>query len=245
VRKRYSSNYSLWPEQTRPRRAIPLTLAAGGFAIGIVCAVAVHNVVTDFLHRVSTQEVAQESTVAHVPLYATATAPAPAADPVKPASRARSRRSVAKITLPTIGARAITPSPNTDGRGGGTDRGGDVLTGETPVAALTAPPASQPMTPIEDSKPADKPSTEASTRKAKPAARERPAKVHTHRTAQKKRERPTIYASRYSNMPFSGYRNVPFSGYRNGPYFGYRGHATYGYGGYGGGYGRVYAWPQW
>ena len=95
MRKRYSTNYSLWPEQARPRRAVPLTLALGGFAIGIVCAVAVHNVVTNFLRPVSTQEVARGSTVAHVPLYATATGPATAADPVEPASRTQSRRSVA------------------------------------------------------------------------------------------------------------------------------------------------------
>ena len=37
VHKHYGSNYSLWPEQARPRRAIPLTLKVGGFAIGIVC----------------------------------------------------------------------------------------------------------------------------------------------------------------------------------------------------------------
>ena len=136
MRKRYSINYSLWPEQARPRRAIPLTLAVGGFAIGIVCAVAGHNVVTGFLHPVSTQEVARESTVAHVPLYPAATAP----DPVEPASRTQSRRSVAKVTLPTIGTRSVAPSPGTDGRGGGTDgRGGDALAGETAVAALTAP----------------------------------------------------------------------------------------------------------
>ena len=96
--------------------------------------------------------------------------------------------------------------------------------GETPVAALTAPPAGQPMPSIEDSKPADKPAAE-STWKAKPAARERPAKVRTHRTVKKKRERPSMYASEYRNVP----------------YFGYRGHASYRYGGYGGGYGRVYA----
>jgi hypothetical protein len=221
VRKRYSSNYSLWPEQVGSRPPIPLTLAAGGFAIGIVCAVAVHNVVSDFLRPVSVQEVARESAVAHVPIYATA--PLNAADPVEPAGGTRSRPSMAKVTLPPIGTRAIAPSPDTDGRGGGTEvRGGDTLMGEIPVAALSAPPASQPMTP-EDAKAADKPAAEESTPKAKPAARERPAKVRTHRIVQKKRERPTMYASRY----------------RNGPYFGYR--AIYGYGGYG----RVYAWPQW
>ena len=41
VHKHYGSNYSLWPEQARPRRAIPLTLEVGGLAIGIVCGVAV------------------------------------------------------------------------------------------------------------------------------------------------------------------------------------------------------------
>ena len=121
-------------------------LAAGGFAIGIVCAIAVHYVVTDFLHPVSIQEVDRASAVTHVPIDATATAPTTAVDPVE-LSRTRSRRSVAKVTIPTIGTRAITPSPDTDGRGDTDGHSGDTLKGETPAAALTAPPASQPMTP--------------------------------------------------------------------------------------------------
>jgi len=189
-------------------------------------------VVTDFLRPVSIQEVDRESAFAHVPIDATATAPTTAADPAE-LSRTRLRRSVAKVTLPTIGTRAITPSPDTDGRGDTDGRSGDTLKGETPAAALTAPPASQPMTPIEDSKHANKPSLEASSRKTKHAARERPAKVHSHRTVRKKRERLNMYASRY--------RNGLYPGYRNGPYVGYGSHVTYG----GGGYGRVYAWPQW
>jgi hypothetical protein len=48
----------------------------------------------------------------------------------------------------------------------------------------------------------------------------------SHRTVRKKRERPSMYASRYRNMPF---------------YFGYGGRAASAYGGYG----RVYDWPQW
>ncbi|MGA8294434.1 MAG: hypothetical protein WB820_18485, partial [Rhodoplanes sp.] len=216
MHKRYGSNYSLWPEQARPRRAIPLTTAVGGFAIGIVCAVAAYNVVTDFLRPVSMQQVVRESAVAYVPINTTATAPVTAADPVEPGSRTRSRRSVAKVTLPTIGTRAITQSPDTDGRGDTDSRGSNVL-GDTP----TAPPATQPITSIEDSKPADKPSTEPSSWKTKHAARERSAKVHKHRTVRKKRERPSMYAS----------------GYRNRPYFGYGGRVTYGWGGYGGGYG--------
>jgi len=223
VHKRYGSNYSLWPEQARPRRAIPLTTAVGGFAIGIVCAVAAYNVVIDFLRPVSIQRVARESAIAHVPINTSTAAPVTAADPV-----ARFRRSVAKITLPTIGTLPITPSPDTDGRGDTDTSGGNVL-GDTSVAALTAPPATQPITSIEDPKSADKPSREPSSWKTKHAARERPAKMHKHRTVRKKRERPSMYAS----------------GYRNRPYFGYGGHVTYGWGGYSGGYGHAYGWSQW
>ena len=230
MRKR-GSNYSLWPEQARPRRAIPLTFGVGGFAIGIVCAVAAHNVVTDFLRPVSIrepvsiQELARESAVAQTPINTGATAAVTAAEPVETVSSTRSSRAVAKVTLPTVGSRAITPSPDTDERGDTDGRGGDVLKRDTPAAAMTAPPAGQSITPVEDSKPADKPSTEQSSRKIKHAARERPAKVHKHRTVRKKRERPSMYAS----------------GYRNRPYFGYGGRVTYGWGGYGGGYG----WPRW
>jgi hypothetical protein len=231
--KRYRSNYSLWPEQARPRRAIPLTLAAGGFAIGIVCSIAAYNVVTDFLRPAATQEAAREIAVAHVPVYATTTAPATASEP-EPVSRSRSRSSVAKMTLPSIGTRAAAPSLATDGRGGGADgrdggtdgRVGDALAGGTPVAALTPPPATPPSTPIEDPKPADEPSAKANTPKAKhTATREHPTR--THKIVQKKRERPNNYAS----------------GYRNTPFFGFRGHASYG--GYGGGgYGQAYAGQQ-
>jgi hypothetical protein len=232
-------NYSLWPEKARPRRAIPLTFGVGGFAIGIVCAGAAYNVVTDFLRPisiqepVSIQELARESTVAQVPINTGATGPVTAAEPVEPISRTRSSRTIAKVTLPTIGTRAITPSTDTDERGDTDGRGGDVPKGDTPAAALTTPPAGQPNTPIEDSKLADKPSTEEGSRKTKHAARERPAKaakVHKHRTVRKKRERPSMYAS--------GYRN-------RSSYFGYGGRVTYGWGGYGGGYNRAYGWSQW
>ena len=230
------SNYSLWPEKAGPRRAMPLTFGVGGFAIGIVCAGAAYNVVTDLLRPISIQEpvsileLARESTVAQVPINTGATGPVTAAEPVEPISRTRSSRTVAKVTLPTIGTRAITPSRDIDERGDTDGRGGDVPKGDTPAAALTTPPAGQPITPIEDSKPADKQSTEASPRKTKHAARERPAKVHQHRTVRKKRERPSMYAS--------GYRN-------RSSYFGYGGGVTYGWGGYGGGYGRAYGWSQW
>ena len=78
--KRYRSNYSLWPEQSRPRRTIPMTIAVGGFAIGIACAVAAHSVVTDFLKPTAPPEVVatQDDPIAQVPIYATAAAPAAA-----------------------------------------------------------------------------------------------------------------------------------------------------------------------
>jgi hypothetical protein len=220
-----SSNYSLWPERARPRRAMPLVFGVGGFAIGIVCALAAHNVVTDFLRPVSIQNLNRESAIAQVPIYTGATAPVTGVEPPDPVSRTRSSRAVATVTLPIIGTRTITPSPDTDERGDTDGRGGDMLKRDTPAAALAAPPAGQPITPVEDSKPADKPSTEQSSRITKHAARERPAKVRKHRTVRKKRERPSMYAS----------------GYRNRSYFGYGGHVTYGWGGYG----RAYGWPQW
>jgi hypothetical protein len=204
---------------------MPLVFGVGGFAIGIVCAVAAHHVVTDFLRPVSIPSLDRESAIVQVPNYTGATAPGTAAEPGEPVSRTQSSRAVAKVTLPTIGTRAITPSPNTDERGDTDGRGGDVLKRDIPVAASTATPAGESITAVEDSKPADKPTTEQSSRKTKHAARRRPAKVHKHRTVRKKRERPSMYAS----------------GYRNRPYFGYGGRVTYGWGGYGGGYG----WPRW
>jgi hypothetical protein len=219
------ANYSLWPKRARPRRAMPLTFGVGGLAIGIVCALAAHNGVTGFLRPVSIQNLDRESAVAHVPINAGATAPVMAVEPVEPVSRTRSSRAVATVTLPIIGTRTIVPIPDTNERGDTDGRGGDVLKRDTPVAEMTAPPAGQVITPVEDSKPADKPSTERSSRETKHAARERPAKVRKHRIVRKKRERPSMYAS----------------GYRNRTYFGYGGHVTYGWGGYG----RAYGWPQW
>jgi hypothetical protein len=119
VHKRYGSNYSLWPEQARPRRAIPLTTAVGGFAIGIVCAVAAYNVVTDFLRPVSMQQVVRESAVAHVPINTTATArrplprsrlPIPWNLAVVPGPVDRSRKSRCRPLAPVRSRRAPTPT---------------------------------------------------------------------------------------------------------------------------------------
>ncbi len=223
--KRYRSNYSLWPEQARPRRTIPVTLAVGGFAVGIVCAVAAHNVVTDFLRPTTVTEEApydsaSTSASTHVPVYATAAAPAAAPEAVEPASRTRLRSPAAKMTLPSIGTRAAAPSAVTDGAA--TDGlGGDTLAGETPFALAAAPPAA-PSKAIEESpsKPAEQSSAEPSEQpKAKAERSNKPA---VRRTVKKRRQQPSNYATR---------RNVPFFGF-GGP--GY-------YGGYGG---QVYARQQ-
>lgn len=219
--KRYRSNYSLWPEQARPRRAIPVTLAVGGFAVGIVCAVAAHNVVTDFLRPTTvTQEAPYDSASTHVPVYATAAAPAAAPEAAEPASRNRPRAPAAKMTLPSIGTRAAAPSAVTDGVA--TDgRGGGTLSGETPVALAAAPPAA-PSKAIEElpSKPAEQSSAEPSEQPK--AKAERSSKPAVRRTVKKRRQQPSNYATR---------RNVPYFGF-GGP--GY-------YGGYGG---QVYARQQ-
>ena len=222
--KRYNSNYSLWPEQARPRRAIPVTLAVGGFAVGIVCAVAAHNVVTDFLRPTAMQEAAGESAVAHVPVYATAAAPAAAPEAVEPASRAKPRAPAAKMTLPSIGTRVAAPSAVTDGHGSTDGRGGDTLAGETPVATLATPPAAAASKSIEPNKSIEEPKSEQSSAEASkpPKARaERSTKPTVRRAVKKRREQPSNYATR---------RITPFFGFGNNGFFG--------------GYGQVYARQQ-
>jgi hypothetical protein len=109
VRNRYRRFYSLWPEQARPRRAIPSTTAVGGLATVIVCAVAFYCIVTDFFRPVSTQE-AFERTVAQIPIYATASAPTATPDYVGSIRRTRFAGAVAKVTLPIIGTSTIAPN---------------------------------------------------------------------------------------------------------------------------------------
>lgn len=135
--KRYNSNL-LWPE-ARSRRAIPLTLAVGGFAIGGFAIAMIYNVVTDFIRPAPTREVARVSAVGHVPIYATAPSPGTAADPVEPASRARSRPSIEKVAPLSLDTRATTPSRGTDGPGGATDgRGGDAVISPKGMARANA-----------------------------------------------------------------------------------------------------------
>ncbi len=196
--KRYRSNYSLWPEQSRPRRTIPMTIAVGGFAIGIACAVAAHSVVTDFLKPTAPPEVVatQDDPIAQVPIYATAAAPAAAS--AEQISRSRTR-SVAKVTLPSIGTRA--PAADTDGRGGATvGRAGEALASEPNPAAAVQAVAAAPTSGTEaEIKPAEDPVAAAPPPKAKQKAR-----AKSTRTAKRKRGR-SEYASGYRNPSFFGW----------------------------------------
>lgn len=99
MRKRSASNYSLWPEQARPRRGKGLTLAAGGFAIGIACAIAANNVISDVINPPPDQDIPRQVTVEdYAPIYATPVF-SPAIIPPPPAEEAS-----------TTGA-AVTPTP--------------------------------------------------------------------------------------------------------------------------------------
>jgi hypothetical protein len=203
--KRYRSNYSLWPEQARPRRTISMTLAAGGFAIGIVCAIAAHNVVTDFLRPPAPLETTGESAIAQVPIYATAAAPATASDQ-EPTTRNRTR-SVAKVTLPSIG----TTQAATDGRGGnGGGRVGDALGGEPNAAASAQAAATTPIpTPAPESVAEITPAEESEAEVRPPPAAKRKArtkrKARSRRTAKRSRRRqPSGYQYGYQSTPFFG-----------------------------------------
>jgi hypothetical protein len=183
-----------------------LTLAAGGFAIGIVCAVAAHNVVTDFTRPSAVQEPVRETAVVQTPVYAAA-APAAASEPVEPVNRNRSRPSVAKMTLPSIGTLPATPSPTTDGRSSTDGRGGDGVSGGTSTANLVTPPSSDPPSATEGPNAAEQPA-------AAPAPKaERPAKQHVRRTVKKRREHPTNHGYAYRNQPFFGFGGPAYRGY--------------------------------
>jgi hypothetical protein len=167
-----------------------MTLAIGGFSIGIVCAVAAHSVVTDFLQPTASPDVTTEGALAHIPIYATATAPAAASD--ETVARGRSR-SVAKVTLPSIGTRGPLPSAATDGRGGN-GLASETLGGEASNAAVPAANAPIP-TPAPEAVAEIKPADEAAAATSEPPKAKR--KARTRRTA--KRRQPSNYSYGYQN----------------------------------------------
>lgn len=207
--KRHRSNYSLWPEKARPRRAIPLTVAVGGFAVGIVCAFAAHNVLTDFTRPTNLAEPARPA-VADVPVYASpapvAMSSATPADTAEPANRNRSRPAAAKMTLPSIGTLATAPTTptttnaSTDGRGGAPAQPPAI----PPAAASPAPEASPAVAAMDESKPAE-PSPAAQP--SQPTRKRVAAKAQHRKVAQRRRERPGHYQD-YGGS-FFGFRTAP------------------------------------
>jgi hypothetical protein len=119
--KRSSANYSLWPEQARPRRGMRLSLAAGGVAVGIICATAVVFVASQYVRPMAMEpEPIQDSeAVRPIPVYSgssTLAAGTQRPAPEGPSPSYRRPRTGAKVTLPIIGR--VVPVPNeTDGRG--------------------------------------------------------------------------------------------------------------------------------
>lgn len=118
--KRSSANYSLWPEQARPRRGVPLSLALGGFALGIICTVAIVNGASQLIQPMAMEPepVLNAEAASPIPVYSSASklvAARPAATDEAPQAPARERK-IAKVTLPTIG-RAVPIASETDGSG--------------------------------------------------------------------------------------------------------------------------------
>lgn len=107
--KHMPSNYSLWPQPTRPRRRKRLTLVCTGFAIGVGCAItaycvmAAFSVLYDSVGPATVQEPAAER-VENVLTVAPAVESAATSGPelVEPVSRPIRARA-AKVTLPIIG----------------------------------------------------------------------------------------------------------------------------------------------
>ena len=222
VFKRYSPNYSLWPERARPgRRGIPLTLAAGGFAIGFVCATALYTVFTSFLGPAAVQQPPAQRDVQDSPSIAPEVAPGPAAVQQPPAQRdvhdgpsitppevapapkpvpappentnhaSRAPARAARVTLPIIGSQSAPPSAATDGRGGDPE-----LAGGAPAAELAESSGSSASLMRQEGDPALEPrAPEALTEGSEPgAATERSAKPHK-KTVRKTRERTRNYAA--------------------------------------------------
>ena len=177
---------TLWPEQAPRRRGPPLTPAAGGFAVGVVCAIASFS---DFIRPATVQEPAAQRVGGPVPMPAPTVTPAVTPAPAQLENRGRRTRApAAKVTLPIIGSRPAPPSAATDGRGS------DGLVDEARVAGLTA---SSPPSLIREEGEPPQPVHEAGANEAKPAAvTERPLKPHK-RIVRKQRERPTRYAAHY------------------------------------------------
>ena len=87
--KRASANYSLWPERARPHRAVPLTFAVGGFAVGLVCTIAAYEVISELVDPAIMQQSVAQSVSGDVLLLAAAVAPTTSQAPALETGRRR------------------------------------------------------------------------------------------------------------------------------------------------------------
>ena len=191
--KRFSANYSLWPERALPRRRHTANACCRALAVGGVCAIAAYNLISNFVGSATVQEPTAQRVVEHVLTFAPAAAPAATPTPalLETVNRRNGTRGrAAKVTLPIIGSQAALPSAATDGRGG------DELAVGASVAALAASSGNAPS--LIDGEPAlQPPAQEAGADEANlAAATEGPVKLRK-KIVRKKRERPTRYAARY------------------------------------------------
>jgi len=248
--KRSSANYSLWPEQARPRRGMPLSLAAGGFAVGIVCAIAAVNVASQFIRPVAmeVEPVASTEAVRPIPVYSASSAlVAGKGSASQGKSPAHNRgRTVAKVALPTIG-RAVPVESETDGRGGSAVKMPPVrLTDDSGVPTATAIgnpklirtdtkalPEEKPSSPDQTKVAAREPAPEASAEPAKPEPAAAPryetrpaarARTRAERRAERNRQRASRARRSYADEPrHNSWRPSYAARYRAGPVYGSNG----------------------
>lgn len=193
--KRYHPNYALWPERARPGRRIPLTLAAGSFAVGFVCAAAAYTVFFTFVGPAAVQEQPVQRDVQDSPAIAPETPPAPKAAPppaenTNHASRTPAR--AARVTLPIIGSQPARPNAATDGRGGDAE-----LADGASATDVAASSGSSPDSMREEGDPALRPrAQDASSDGSEPGPATEPAAQPRKKTVRETRERTKSFADR-------------------------------------------------
>jgi hypothetical protein len=192
VFKRYRANYSLWPEQARPRRGRSLGFAIGSFALGAICAAA-YGVVFGFSAPVAAGQPSTARKVAERgPVYASVAPPVtPAPAQIEAEYRSRPRAPAARTSLPIIGSQPVLIT-GTDGSGGDS---ADKLAGEAPaanVAASSGNSSSAKHDEIEFAR--EVPLPEARPEQAPTAGLTEPPAKSRKALVQEKREEPAIVA---------------------------------------------------
>lgn len=235
--KRSNANYSLWPEQARPRRGMPFALAAGGFAVGIVCAIAVVNVASQYIRPMAMEPepVQNAEAVAPIPVYSGSSSLVAGKPASEDQSAAHNRpRTVAKVALPTIG-RAVPVASETDGRGDNSavkmppvrltdNAGAPAAVADTNAKLIrsgdvkTAAPAEQPNAPQETKLAVHEPAPDASADPTQPEpaatpqheARPEPqvrVKSHSQRRVERNRQQPSRWDQRHTREERQYYSN--------------------------------------